>query len=293
MINEKNARSYCCEDISLIRGYERAVNDNTQMYDIHHLEGVFYTKEEMIRLGKYYKQPAMALIFLTKSEHTKIHIAFDETRRARMSESSKGRVFSKETRDKISSAVSKPVFQYSLSGVFIREWPSATEVQSQLGYEMKSINNCCRGRQKTAHGYMWSYEKRVSIEPVKYIDVFSKEVHQYSLSGDYIRKWPSVSEAARELGVSHSAISVCCRGGAKSAYGYVWSYEMKDSVEPVGPPKYRVKAICQYTLGGELIKKWESGADVQRQLGYDKSAICMCCRGKQKTAYGFIWRYTE
>lgn len=33
--------------------------------------------------------------------------------------------------------------------------------------------------------------------------------------------------------------------------------------------------------------------EIQQSYGYNKSAIAACCLGKNKSAYGFIWRYEE
>lgn len=51
------------------------------------------------------------------------------------------------------------------------------------------------------------------------------------------------------------------------------------------------KPILQYSLDGELVGEWDCGMDVQRELGIKQQNISNCCRGKLKTAYGFIWRY--
>ena len=42
-------------------------------------------------------------------------------------------------------------------------------------------------------------------------------------------------------------------------------------------------------LTNEVIKEWESAAEVERQLGIKRSNISECCRGKRKTASGFKW----
>lgn len=55
--------------------------------------------------------------------------------------------------------------------------------------------------------------------------------------------------------------------------------------------KSRSIPILQFNLDGEFIKKWESGAQVQKDLGFDNSSITKCCKGKYKSVYGFIWRY--
>lgn len=49
--------------------------------------------------------------------------------------------------------------------------------------------------------------------------------------------------------------------------------------------------ILQFTLDEEFVRKWKSAKEVERELGFDQSSITKCCKGKQKTAYSFKWRY--
>ena len=53
---------------------------------------------------------------------------------------------------------SKSVFQFSLNGKFIKEWPSVSEVHRQLGYTISFISRCCLGKCKQAYGYIWRYK---------------------------------------------------------------------------------------------------------------------------------------
>ena len=53
------------------------------------------------------------------------------------------------------------------------------------------------------------------------------------------------------------------------------------------------KPVLQYTLYGQFIREWESCLAVKKKLGYNDSHISSCCKGKKKTAYGYIWRYKE
>lgn len=58
--------------------------------------------------------------------------------------------------------------------------------------------------------------------------------------------------------------------------------------------KSKAKPIIQLTKTNELVRKWESASQVQRDLGYSKSAISSCCRGaKSKTAYGYKWGFEK
>ena len=51
---------------------------------------------------------------------------------------------------------SKKVYQYTLDGQFVREWPSTMEV-GKNGFYQGAICDCCNGKHKSHHGYKWSY----------------------------------------------------------------------------------------------------------------------------------------
>lgn len=55
--------------------------------------------------------------------------------------------------------------------------------------------------------------------------------------------------------------------------------------------KQRSFEIEQYDLKHNLIKVWKNGDEIYKVLGFIKHHIQNCCRGKQKTSHGFIWRY--
>lgn len=49
------------------------------------------------------------------------------------------------------------------------------------------------------------------------------------------------------------------------------------------------KKINQYDLNGNFIKTWECINDAIRE--YNNKAIQFCCKGRRKTASGYIWKY--
>ena len=51
-----------------------------------------------------------------------------------------------------------PVEQYSLSGIFLKEYISATEASKKTGISNSLISACCNCRVKTAGGFIWKYE---------------------------------------------------------------------------------------------------------------------------------------
>ena len=60
----------------------------------------------------------------------------------------------------------------------------------------------------------------LSIKIKKY-----KPVLQYDNQNNIIKEWPSGIEIKNQLGFSQSAISQCCNGKLKTAYGFIWKYK--------------------------------------------------------------------
>ena len=59
-----------------------------------------------------------------------------------------------------------------------------------------------------------------------------------------------------------------------------------------GGKHYKAKKVQQFTKDGLFIKEWSTPIEAARELGYESSVtIRDCCRGRSKTAYGFIWKY--
>ena len=84
MISKSNIFAIC-KNREQIENYDKAIADTTQMWDCHHrLETHFsdgterpnnaqLSKAELIALDMYWDRPPEELIFLTKSDHYKLH----------------------------------------------------------------------------------------------------------------------------------------------------------------------------------------------------------------------------
>lgn len=106
MINEIQAQKYCRDDLSKIENYDKAIADTTQTWHLHHrleltLDGEFALTPEQLKLhDMYYNRPYYELIFLTRTEHRRLHMEgnnnpfygkhLSEDTRRKLSESKKG-----------------------------------------------------------------------------------------------------------------------------------------------------------------------------------------------------------
>ena len=138
---------YCCEDISKIENYELAKRDNFRGWVIHHrLELVETgavadsTRQDLMARGIYYNRPASELIYLTKSEHQKLHRTgkpgpnrgkhFSEEHKRKLLESKKGKkhfkgLFCIDIYDEDKNLVKKEV----IKGVSMRDlWNGLSEL---------------------------------------------------------------------------------------------------------------------------------------------------------------------
>lgn len=109
-ISVNQAKRYCCEELSKIENYEKAINDKTHKWVCHHRDevkilpsGIIVSRsiEEMKENGRYYHCPANELIFLTVKEHNLLH-RLDGKIGKKISESKKGTKLSDNTKTKMS-----------------------------------------------------------------------------------------------------------------------------------------------------------------------------------------------
>lgn len=113
----------------------------------------------------------------------------DETKK-KISESSKGKHLSEEHKIKISESMKgKNAYWYG---------------KHHSEEHKRKISESMKGKPKTK---------------------LKKPIIQYSKSGDFIKEWNSLSEAAEYFNKSPGNISICLKGRNNSAYGYVWKYK--------------------------------------------------------------------
>lgn len=81
---------------------------------------------------------------------------------AKMSQSQKGRVFSKEhlerlQKPKLNGALRRKVYKYTLSGVLVEVYDSVKQASEIMGVSKVSIIQCCNHKNKTCKGFKLEY----------------------------------------------------------------------------------------------------------------------------------------
>ena len=166
MINLRNAKLFCSEDISLIENYHQALADTKKTWDVHHRKEcdengkTLFTCKQLIEMNLYYNRPASELIFVTRSLHWKIHREI-RSKGGKIGGKISGKISggNEAAKKAVKEKCSIPIIQFSKSGEFIREWPSTKEAERQLGIAQSNICKCCKCHRKSAGGYIWKYKK--------------------------------------------------------------------------------------------------------------------------------------
>lgn len=98
------------------------------------------------------------------------------------------------------------------------------------------LNNCVSNLEwvtrleNVRHSWDTGLSKPSCIGRFNELHPMSKVIYQYSMDGEYLQSFPSVSEAARSIGSGIGNISEFALHPEKHnyAYGYKWSYEKRD-----------------------------------------------------------------
>lgn len=53
----------------------------------------------------------------------------------------------------------------------------------------------------------------------------------------------------------------------------------------------RAKKVIQYDMNGNIIGKYDTAKEAALANGVNDASVRACCRGKYKTAGGFVWKY--
>lgn len=181
--------------------------ENNAMYGKHH------TEETRKRLSEKHKGKVISKETREKiSKFQKGKIISKETLLKR-SKALKGRIFSEEHKKKISQrrkgipTWGREVVQFSLDGIFIKEYSSLSEAERQTGTDKEAIRSCCtradRGVENArSTDYIWRYKSDWDGNNLK-IDNLRKSyiIDVYTKDSQYLGTYSSFYKAVNSVGI--------------------------------------------------------------------------------------------
>jgi hypothetical protein len=160
------------------------------------------------------------------------------------------------------------VVQLSLDNILVEEYESGHLASKKTGTRQSGISLCCKGKQKTAGGFKWMFKDDYEIPERRktLLEITERKTIDP-------RKGRNLSQEHKE----------------KIRIGLIDKRHMLGKLGSENPNSKKVAQIDIKTQ--RLIAEFGSIKEVERKLGYDASGIVKVCKGKSKSAYGYIWKY--
>lgn len=160
----------------------------------------------------------------------------------------------------------KIIYQYSLDGLFIREWESIVCAEKEMGYNGNTLSIAVKYG-LTGKGFLWT-DYKVNRLDTSSFSQFNKIrlVYQYNISGEYVQEFKTITDAAKMLNTTTSNIQRSIKGGYK-IQNFYFSHNLYSKYIPEKTKSLKNTNIHQYSLDGTYIKSYASIKDVALDFG--------------------------
>lgn len=122
----------------------------------------------------------------------------------------------------------------------------------------------------------------------------NRAVVQYTMNGEKLLTFQSITEAANETNTSATKIVLCCQRKRRSSNDFQWRYaDDKQDVVRIEKKWFSGKKVAQYDDDGNLIAIYPSYSEAARQVGGNSGSICEVCAGKGIHHKGYRWKVID
>ena len=126
----------------------------------------------------------------------------------------------------------------------------------------------------------------------------AREIYQFSIEGEFIKKWDCIADASRELNINDSNIWMCAQHARARAGEFRWEFRYVDKLDPiVKVQKSRKgtwgKAILQLDDSDNVIAEYVSLNEASRKLGVNSTSISKALHGYINRAGGYVWKVKD
>lgn len=222
----------------------------------------------------------------------------------KMSELKKEKMKDPKEKEKLSEAhndYKKPIVQISLLDNSITHWESKNQAGRELNVQVAGIYAALKRDSHFAHDSLWFYEKDyINIDFSRYkidIDVYRRytKYYQYTFKGELLKIW--TYDELNNSKYKNRAVFDCCEFKRGYYSNTAWLYEkdickIDDVIEKY---KNKINIFCEpidvFDLNNTYIRTSQNiylEASLHNFRSYD---IYLCCEGKRKSAYNYIFKY--
>lgn len=115
-------------------------------------------------------------------------------------------------------------------------------------------------------------------------------IYKFKLDGTLVQGWTSLREASKSLNIPIDVLDYVASTDNTTLNGYSYQYL---SINKEVRQSSVTKKVYQYSKDGELIREWVSASEAARSLDGSRADISKCCKGQQKSAYGYLWSFEK
>ena len=193
-----------------------------------------------------------------------------------------GFYWSREKVDKLdikhSSKEYKTLYQYSIDGTYLKEFPSTRATGYSQASQSAILGNLVDGK------YYFCYVKADNYSTARDIYIKSRTIYQYDSNGKYLQEWKYL-EALKQF--PKDGINQAIRHKKLTKSGYYWGLQKYEIYNE--PIVKQSKRIAKYD-GNTLIKIYNNSSECYKENG---KGVYKNLVGIRKSYKGFVYKYIE
>lgn len=192
----------------------------------------------------------------------------------------------------------REIAKISKHGELICKYNSISDALRDMKLPDGYLSPVLCGYTKMACNLFWKYCDDLNIVDgiVQDLDLIPY-VCKYDKEGNLLTIYDDNIEAGKMNNVGSSRILQCCNGERTNSKGYQYRQYIykKDILKKINPIKLKYgKGIIQYGIDGSVVNQFKSTKDIEKTYpNFSIATIRSCCIERIKTAYGYVWKYSE
>ena len=144
------------------------------------------------------------------------------------------------------------IFKYLKTGEYDKEYISYGEAGRDNETSPSNILNACILGYCVKDSFYFSYIKSTSFDDARKKQIDNREVHKYSINGDYIESYNTQKEAEKLNKYSNITKSIKLKSVDEN--NFMWGLEKLEKYN-CKTPKNRIKKVGKYDNNGNLVKE--------------------------------------